>query len=91
MAQDALLWSLPIGRLSIRPFTPLNDFSEIPGPNFLQSSCEAFCYGRGVCVCVGGGGVKIFYTNGHGPLIKMPAMPIFFSRNEKVLMLSLGI
>ena len=51
--------------------TPLNDFSSVtPGPIFFKLYVEP---------CVKGG-LKI-YTNGHGPLIKMAAMPIYGKKN----------
>ena len=62
-AQDELLWSLtvrpsvcPPVRPSVCPFTPLNDSSETPGPNFFKLYVE---------LCVEEG-LKI-YKNGHGP------------------------
>ena len=66
--------------------TPLNNFSfEIPGPIFFTHVEPAVK-----------GGLKI-YTNGHSPLIKMAAMPIygkkkiFFFRTKKALRLNLGV
>ena len=46
--------------------TPLNIFSEAPGPIFFKLHMEPSVKGM----------LKI-YTNGHGPLIKMAAMPIY--------------
>ena len=48
--------------LSVRPSTPLNDFSETPRPVFFKLPVD-----RGLKIC----------TNGHGPLIKVAAMPIY--------------
>ena len=71
--QDELLRSLPVRRPSVypsvRPFTHLSDFSsEISWPNFFKVHVEP-------CVI---GGFKIC-TNGHGPEIKMAALPIYSS------------
>ena len=41
--------------LSVRPFTPLNDFSETPGPNFFKLYVEP-CVKGGLNIC----------KNGHG-------------------------
>ena len=52
---------------SVRPFTPLNDFSSVtPEPIFFKLHVEPSVKEE----------LKI-YTNGHGPLIKMAAMPIY--------------
>ena len=83
-AQDELLWSLPVHRPSVCPSTPSNKFSsETPGPIFFKLHVEPSVKG-GLKIC----------TNGHGPLIKMAAMPIngkIFSRTKKALWLNLGI
>ena len=51
----------------IRLSTPLKDFSsKTPGQVFFNFYVEPFLKG----------GLKI-YTNNHGPLIKMAAMPIY--------------
>ena len=50
----------------IRPSTPLNNFSETPGPIFFKFLLVPFV----------NGGLKIC-TNGLSPLIKMTAMPIY--------------
>ena len=52
---------------SVRPSTPLNDFSsETPGQVFFKPYVESSVKE----------GFKI-YINGHGPLIKIAAMPIY--------------
>ena len=68
-------------RPSVRPFTPLNDFYQTPGPNFFKLHVAPSVKG-GLKIC----------TNGHGPLIKMSAMSIyvetlkiFFSRTASKL------
>ena len=49
-----------------RPSTPLNDFSETPGPIFFKLHVEP-CVKGGLKIC----------RNGHGLLIKMATMPIY--------------
>ena len=78
-------------RPSVRPSTPLNDFSsEPPGPIFFKLHVKPSIKG-GLKIC----------SNGHGSLIKMAAKPIynkkkkhlkiFFSRTKKALGLNLDI
>ena len=51
----------------VRPSSPLNDFSsETPGPIFFKLHVEPSVQGR-LKIC----------SNGHGPLTKMAAMPIY--------------
>ena len=51
----------------IHPTTPLNDLSSLtPGPIFFKLQVEPRVKG----------GLK-FFTNGHGPLIKIAAMHIY--------------
>ena len=63
-----------------RPSTPLNDFSETPGPIFFQLHVE-------LSVTVG---LKIC-TNGHSPLIKMASCQYMvkhikiFPRTKKIM------
>ena len=55
-AQDDLLWSVAIHRPSIRPLSPLNDFSsETPGPTFFKFHVESSV-----------NGVLKICSNGHG-------------------------
>ena len=67
--QDELLWSLPVRRLSVRRLsTPFNDFSsKTPGPIFFKLY---------VALSVKGG-LKI-YTDCHGPLSEIAAIPIWY-------------
>ena len=56
MAQDALLWSLPIGRLSVRP--SVHTFERLlwnPWAKFPSNFMWSLLLWEG-CVCVGGGG-----------------------------------
>ena len=62
------------------PSTPLNDFSETPGPIFFQLHVEpSVTVGLKIC------------TNGHSPLIKMAVMPTYgktlkiFPRTKKIM------
>ena len=68
------------------PSTPLNDFSETPGPIFFQLHVEpSVTVGLKIC------------TNGHSPLIKMAVMPIYsktlknLPQNQENYGLNLGI
>ena len=55
------------------PSTPLNDFSsETPGPVFLKLHVAPSVKG-GLKIC----------TNGHSPLFKMAAMPIYCKNTKK--------
>ena len=68
-AQNELLWSLAVHRRPsvCRPLTPLNDFSSVtPGPIFFKLHVELSVKGE-LKIC----------SNGHGPLIKMPTMPMY--------------
>ena len=59
--------TLNVGSSVIRPSTPLNDFSsETPGPIFFKLHMELSLKGI-LKIC----------SNGHGPLLKMAAMPIY--------------
>ena len=52
--------------LLFRPSTPWNDFSETPGSVFFKLHVEPSVK-EGLKICI----------NGHHPLIKMAAMPIY--------------
>ena len=56
----------------VRPSTPLNDFSSVtPGPIFFKLHVEPSVKG-----------VLKICTNGHGPLIKMAATPIYGKKSS---------